>query len=661
MALADQKYDVKINGQGFILVEESYRRRAQQPFAPRFSTGDPSFADLSFWQFLTQEDFGGGVGQDDFVDTTKIKSAIGWDLSTGKPKLAGGTVVTSVGTAPWQIHRGFSECARLHRFGKIGYGATGRIVLAGLDAGDVQDAAHQVLRAATATDIGIDQVRSKCAQPWQRITPAGAEGGRFLCCTHAIGGPTARGVRFFDEAWNIKLTASATSSYDPQVIIPINHSNILILGTGWLGGGVYPHLYYDRMEVPNDWGGVGNPPNVFSGGSGDWPMRLSSSWAKDQNGSIYVAGAPDPTLNFNSDHGGSTIGIFTAEDVLENIGPYMSNRTDYPDFIISGLVSVSGVVYILGVRVLRYGAGISFRNQVLRFPDTLVWEDEEILGETRPRYHIEAMSQESYHEAFFIAPHKGGTYDSIMRISSAGRVEEFAILPAKTPGPGAQEDNTWMALIRTAGSIYAYESRSNDFEKASLELGTTKPLGELVLETSAYGGNTPLIDKTPYALLVELSKVIPAGEQLDFYINDVLLGSMLPADLLNKTFSMPADLTAKSFIVKVKAASTVTWDGELERLTLQFIPTQFKKMAWGMALRCDRNLRLADGSPEETTPTELMAKLKEAWLSNTPVPFVDLDASTKQVIVTDWDERRPLINRDGEKEEAFVFLELLEV
>src|SRR3990167_2080419 len=97
MSLASEKYDVILNGQGLILIEESYRKRAQQPFSPRFATGDPGYGDLSFWQFLTQESWEGGIGQAIFSTTNKIMESCGWDFRYGEPRLSFGqrTVDTS--------------------------------------------------------------------------------------------------------------------------------------------------------------------------------------------------------------------------------------------------------------------------------------------------------------------------------------------------------------------------------------------------------------------------------------------------------------------------------------------------------------------------------------------------------------------------------------
>ncbi|MFH1737616.1 MAG: hypothetical protein ABIH23_01320 [bacterium] len=83
----DSKYHVKINGKGYIIADDSFAKQPEKPFNPRFSTGDPSLNDLSFWQFLSQEDWSNGEGQKIFDVLSKYRQSIGWDLRDGKLRL----------------------------------------------------------------------------------------------------------------------------------------------------------------------------------------------------------------------------------------------------------------------------------------------------------------------------------------------------------------------------------------------------------------------------------------------------------------------------------------------------------------------------------------------------------------------------------------------
>lgn len=84
----EKAYHIQLNGKGYIILDETYALQPQKPFSPRFSTGDPSYGDLSFWQYLTQESWEGGEGQEIFNDKTKYLESCGWDLWDGKPRLS---------------------------------------------------------------------------------------------------------------------------------------------------------------------------------------------------------------------------------------------------------------------------------------------------------------------------------------------------------------------------------------------------------------------------------------------------------------------------------------------------------------------------------------------------------------------------------------------
>jgi len=73
---------VSLNFNEYILVDKTYRKQLQTAFNPRFSTGDPSYGDLSFFQFLAMEDFSGGNGQEIFNINNRFAESEGIDVTT---------------------------------------------------------------------------------------------------------------------------------------------------------------------------------------------------------------------------------------------------------------------------------------------------------------------------------------------------------------------------------------------------------------------------------------------------------------------------------------------------------------------------------------------------------------------------------------------------
>jgi hypothetical protein len=175
------------------------------------------------------------------------------------------------------------------------------------------------------------------------------------------------------------------------------------------------------------------------------------------------------------------------------------------------------------------------------------------------------------------------------------------------------------------------------------------------------GANTPLINKTLYSATIELSEAVPSGGTMTVKVNDTTIGTMVLADGTRKEIILATDLTTSSFAVKLQLPGTVAWDGELNRVTLRYVPTQFKKKAWGFGVRATRNLKLIDGSYELESPASLFSDVKTAWSSNVPITFIDIDGTSYTVIVTDYDRRVPLLDRRTGKTEQLLFVELLEV
>jgi len=71
------KSHIILDQKNYFLVPESYQRSSQQPLFPRFSTGEPSLSDLSFWQYIAQKDWSGGAGQKDYEIPNKYWSSTG--------------------------------------------------------------------------------------------------------------------------------------------------------------------------------------------------------------------------------------------------------------------------------------------------------------------------------------------------------------------------------------------------------------------------------------------------------------------------------------------------------------------------------------------------------------------------------------------------------
>ncbi len=662
MPPADSAYHIKLNGGGFILVDSSYIRRSQQAFNPRFSTGDPNYGDLSYWQFIGQKDWDGGSGQVRFDSAAKLHESRGWDFSTGLPRLAGGNAAFTPGTAnPTQKGLIWTQNAKLTHWGRVTTGGANKLIFTGeIVGGGGQDCVITALQAVGATQIGIDQINSRSCTVWQRQAQAGNTGGaRYLGIIKNDGAWT---IRFIDSAGTVELDyAPGTITWDPFLIIPVSQDVFLVVGEGPLNAASTDrHLFFKYVTLNNSaW-------TVASGvdsGSGDFPSRLVDSYAFDAAGTLYLAATESSAVLFDSDQGGSAVGLITSTDMVKTGGPVLSEIVRYNDFLVSAICAINGTIFLLGAQVDMVGGVTRFRNQVRQFPNTVVWEQDYYLTSTRPRGTIKAFTQDNRSEAFFVVRSSLNDYDSIMRLTDGGVVEEVgALQPASLKG-GAAEDNTWMAIARVGRSFYAYDGASNLFRKYSSDQSVSRaPIGaKSTLVLSRFGGNTPLISKTPYSVTIELTEALTENTPLTVKVNGTEIGIVTSADGTEKEIVISADLTAKDFSITLEAPGSGTWPGELYQVSLRFVPTQFKKLAWGLSVRCDMNQQLLNGQREGKTAAEKMAEIVTAWKNNQPIPFIDVDGSSHQVLVTEFSERKPLIATNPNRRESIATLELLEV
>lgn len=66
------KYNLAINGKGYLVRGLNYKKKDARAFSPRFGTGEMGETDLDTWKVLTQNDFSGGSFQEALEDITKV-------------------------------------------------------------------------------------------------------------------------------------------------------------------------------------------------------------------------------------------------------------------------------------------------------------------------------------------------------------------------------------------------------------------------------------------------------------------------------------------------------------------------------------------------------------------------------------------------------------
>lgn len=184
------------------------------------------------------------------------------------------------------------------------------------------------------------------------------------------------------------------------------------------------------------------------------------------------------------------------------------------------------------------------------------------------------------------------------------------------------------------------------------------------LETSRFGGATPLIDKIWNEVKIEATE-LKDGQTIRILATNaarpegewVVLGEMTAADGLEKTFKFPEGFISQWSQVRLELSTTDPGSSPIvRRVLVKYVPNALQKWQWVFTVRGTGGLVLVDGKKDPRQGSQIVLDL-EALRSGGPIKFVDTDDQEFDVILTDMKIVRPLLNQEGE---ALVSLELLE-
>lgn len=435
-------------------------------------------------------------------------------------------------------------------------------------------------------------------------------------------------------------------------VFPINSTTIVVVGTTAENSGV---LGFEVIKFNAEaWTVATQTVVTLDGGTSG---RAVPSAALDSSGNLYI-GCSDLTAALGAMP--SRMAVITSTDLLAT-KPTVTSIINLNDIVLRGVFSLAGSVYIHGARIR---GPLSYAT-VIKYPSTVVWEST--LGKTIDpatsaiNFNHGVMTVwHNLDNVIFLGMNDLALWDPILRLDTNNNVTETASFAS---GQFSSSAGNILAVAEFNGQIYLLNSVAGTIKRTSSTRGSLgASFSYATLQLSDMGANTDLINKTLYSVTVELSAVVPAGETLSVLVNDTVVGTMVLADGVRKEIVLSSELTASKFTVKLRWPQASTWTGYIySGPLLRYVPTQFKKRAWGFGIRATKRLKLGDGSHESRTPITMFADIEAAWASNIPLTFVDVDGVSYSVIVTDFKQKRPLLQMDRlSEQEAFYFIEVLE-
>lgn len=663
---ADPRFHCKINGEGYVLIDESYAVQPQRPFNPRFSTGDPSLGDLSFWQFLAQENFSGGEGQEIFSDTTKFKKGLGWDLRDGKPRITlGQKTPGTITNAPITHDSTGMAPVRVLFFANAIY-----LVYPCATASLAALARRQIL-ARSSNFPDVYQVNAYDAVIMRRDSAGTTVGNdEHLALVHG------KTLRFVDSAF--ATTADITlTHYGVSLATPSDNSKYIFVG-GNHGSGSLPtvngQLTLTRIELTsNAWTAAGTKELVMDGSyaAGSRAHKFLPGGVFDSSGTLHMCIADswtaEPGLRVTS----KLVRIIAADLVATEFS--ITSVTDVGNFIPDAISEISGTVYLFGLQLTSPTGGY---RAIRNLAGAELWRSEKIYTTLRTDQSIAYFSTfKKLNSIMFYADHGDSDADAtywktIYELRQDGTVVPIqGIVSRSVSGHG--NNGLRVGICELDGFVYTVTNNKvyrssvargfNTSGFATTDVIITEVPASCDLHLSRLTGGTQLIEKSLYKVIVEISEALPTGGELQFLVNGTVVATMTSADGTRLEKALDDELTGKYFDVVVRATPTMEWYGYLKGITLQYLPTQLKKLAWGFAVRATKGLKLLNGQFEERAPEKIVADLKAAWAANAPLEFVDIDGETYSAIVTEFKARMPLAADKVKDREFLVSLELLEV
>lgn len=687
----DGRYHIFLNKKGYVLIDESYAVQPQRPFNPRFSTGDPSLGDLSFWQFFAQEDFSGGVGQEVFDDVRRCLSAVGWNMRSREAKIAG----------PWErmvaatnggVDHTLSISDGLHDSVHpkvLWFNGSIYIVFPHRTTGDISGAGGSTpgLAAFTRTQVQDEDsagrgkpeiffVNAYDALIMRRTDETtDVSDGEHMVLVHG----TSLVVK--DEAWSTEVTV--TLPEEGYAIGQFGNDRVLVAMRDTFTFSGATTAYRLALSVvqfnSNGWGVAKQGATMYS----DLRGFVVNSIQTDSNGTAHIIVSSGSS---REDLATSRIVRVIAQDITSGSAAISDVSEPMLGFIPCNLFSMNGAVYMLGYFMENKDEG---RKALVKYPNTLLWKSDllvrqdMIAGQNLFTYANSGVMSfpvfKGSDACIFAADSADSPSDIVLfELGLDEKVRTLSRIPGAAVGSqadvGAPHGPRGCALFMVNASLYYANVTTRDADiyrdlkqgESAAPLVTTRrgnitQAGDVILRSSAFGGNTSLIDKSLFAVGLKLTAAIPDDAKLRVYVNGALFGEVIKADGLNVTVVPSAEFTARAFSIEIRYDTGIPWKGGISALLIKYMPTQFKKLAWGFALRATKSLKLLNGHFDEREPEQIVSDLKDVWASNVPQEFIDQDGKTYSVIMTEFKARMPLAADKAKDREYLVSLELLEV
>ena len=667
---ATAKYDITLSGDGYILMQESYRKQIQTPYVARFSTGDPSAGDLSFWQHIFQDQFNGGNGQNRFEVKNKFFRSHGMTTDPLRREMYQSFYPTNIATFTVSGHTNTNGYLR-----KAKAVVLDSVSMLGIPSSVDWVDTFTVINTSPTADNVTDKkelvtVPSLCVEFFSRDISSTAGRKGFMVGLH-------NSVSFRELPALAETVEYSTGLNANGTITAACQCTLDVFAFGYFrpdaadGGNIHFVKFQNDTMSSTAW-----TMNIPIGNH--CPMRM----VLDQFGHLWVLMSERAAATFSSATSlWVDTGVGSAKSNSSFLYRYNAASLDNDPYV-DLIIPLPGYVFkdmeILGDSIYLFGEKIGEPNSsVTNLAYPVVYKVG--FGEVFRGYATTADMQCSYTfntgSKILFAFKEDNIVDTSLQ-----PITIYSLHPGDIIETEAQFDVDNASTVFPIG-VFSHANNiyliTNDTEASSTEgvyrfdTATRYVSGNLVDDkyfiSSIYTVDSPLIDKYIADVTVKLTGAINTTNQemqVYIYTNEgtlTSLGSFTNGNT-SQAFSTASGTTARVFRVVLRSKALV--DAQqfgIESIDIRFVPVPLKKYQWSLGIRLDLNQKLYDGSNDATALSTRLTNLQNYYRNNASIAFVDIDGTSYTCMVTDLIIRAPLIREVSSKQQYICFLELLEI
>lgn len=619
---------VGIGALGYVIEANTYQKRMMPAFTQRFASGTLEYGDLSYWQYLSQDDWRGGEGEElfDVSAGPQTEYLKGYGVRGMEPeptlrlcrKPVEQTGVGDVGNAKLLVAW---EGAPL----LVGTGATIR--------------QWQESGGEWGESVDFDQA------PYSLATD-----GYPSCAVYAppyvvVGTSKGRLVLLDSDVMRTgvpKLVRAPVAEHQHAVMEILALSGLLYF-VALRGDATKPwtRLFAVRYPAPGEaaysWKAVGLTVDPETG-----PQGITGLPAANEVGMIWHQGAIWIALNT-----GSQVEPSRASMVLAwSNGAEVLGYKVFPGFICKGMAS-------MGARLLLVG---NYEDRAVIMTDDGVVVKYKPVGETWDQFTSAFCSVFSHHDHLII----GGSGTARVWETDGG----MALTEAVFLAPHAYDRWVRVEAVVKAQGRYHLKVRDRLNQARMWECGEEdirETFGEI--RESEIDAGMREVPKIFSSVTVRTKKALSETNVVEVRVGGTLLGQANSGTATELFF--PAGFgVRKTLELTLRLISGPSGDPpELTAVTVRYVPLGPYKRVWSFVVKAENKLRMLDRETEFRSGEEIAKDLWALANAQLPVWFRDVDGETYAVMILDAVAKCPMPDKPrptGEGPEYQIAIEMVE-